>query len=105
MRAVTRQAVFLNRGMLEKKGPPLIGMAAPALNVHRFVFNHGVTLGSMRIVAARAGDLALHDGMMGRFIDLHPHLLMTADTGFVFQLSSGCCEGTDSRIPLCNGYR
>jgi hypothetical protein len=102
---MTGQAVFFNRGMLKKIRSSLVGMTAPALDVHRFMLDHGVALGSVRIVAARAGDFAFHDGMMGGFVDLHPHLLMATDAGFIFKLAFGRSEGTDGRIAFRNSYR
>lgn len=64
VRAVAREAILLNRRMLEKERAALVGVATPTLHVYRFVLDHCMALGPVRIVATRARDFAFDNGMV-----------------------------------------
>lgn len=102
---MTGQAILLDRRVLEEVRAALFRMTAPALHVERLVFDHCVALRAVRIVAARACDLAFHDRVVRRFVDLHPDLLVAADTGLVFELALRVHERADRRIAArdCQG--
>ncbi len=104
MRAVAGKAVFFNSRVLKEERAALVRVATPALCLNRLLFHHSVALRAVRIVAARAGHLSLDNGVVGRFVDLHPGLFVATDTGFVFEPALGKYQGADSGIAFGDRY-
>lgn len=92
VRSVTRKAVLLHSRMLEQERAPLLRMAAFALYVYGFMFDHPRTYRTVGIVATGAGNLSFYDGMMRRLVNLDAGLFMAGNTGLVFKLPFGVDE-------------
>jgi len=105
MGSVAGQAIFFHCRMLEEEWSALFCVAAPALHIHCLLLDHSLAHGTMRIMAAGAGDLAFGNRVVRRLVDLRPGLLVTTDASFVFELPIGCFKGADGGFALrdCDG--
>src|SRR6266513_5494234 len=100
VRVVAGQAVLLDRGVLVHERAALVGVAAGAQLVDRLLLDHGVAQRPVRVVAARAFELAFDDRVMRGLQELRADLLVAGGTGFVLQLPIRRDIGRDRGILL-----
>lgn len=80
VRCMAGQAVLINRRMFPHERPSFFRMARITEFIHGVRLDHFCTEVAMRVMAARAKDLSLFEGMMRLPIRLPPNVLMTFKT-------------------------
>ena len=100
VRIVADEAILLHRRMLPHVRSALVGMAAGAELVHRFVLDHGLTQGAVRVVATGAGELAFQNRVVRGLQQLRPDLLVAPDAGLVLKLPARRHKWRDGRVVL-----